>query len=107
VLAGPVLLETYAVLTRLPPPHRLSPAAAMGLVRANLGGLRTVTIDGRGHWALVDDLARRSVAGGRTYDAVVVACAVAAGADRVLTLNRRHFEALVPDGVTVECPLDP
>jgi predicted nucleic acid-binding protein len=106
VVAAHVLFETYSVLTRLPPPHRLSASATASLLRANLADVRVVTLDGKQSWDLVDDLGRRGVAGGRSYDALIVACAVRAGADRVLTLNRRDFEALVPDGVVVDCPLD-
>lgn len=29
LVAGPALVESYAVLTRLPPPHRLSPVDAL------------------------------------------------------------------------------
>lgn len=35
ILAAPTLFESYAVLTRLPPPHRLSPADAWALVRTS------------------------------------------------------------------------
>ena len=105
VLAAPVLLETYAVLTRLPPPHRLSPDSARRLVRGNLSGKRTVALDGRGYWRLVDGAAAGGVAGGRTYDALIVACAVRAGVDRLLTLDRGDFESLVPRGIIVDCPI--
>jgi len=106
VLAAPVLLEAYAVLTRLPPPHRLSPESAWRLIRGNLAGARTVALDGRGHWRLVEEVAADGVAGGRSYDALIVACAVRAGVERLLTLNRRHFEGLVPAGITVDCPVN-
>lgn len=106
VLAAPVLVETYAVLTRLPPPHRLSASATASLLRENLAALRAVALDGEQSWNLIEDLARGGVAGGRSYDALIVACAIRAGATRVLTLNRRDFEALVPDGIVVDCPLD-
>ena len=106
VVAGPVLAEAYAVLTRLPSPHRLSPASARSLLSANLEGARTVTLEGAGYWSCLTAAAERQVAGGRTYDAVVVvACALRAHADRILTLNRRDFEPLVPPNLTVECPL--
>ena len=78
----------------------------MALLRANLTGLRTVAVDGKGTWALVDDLAARGVAGGRSYDALVVACAVRAGVARLLTLDRKHFDTLVPDGMEIDSPLD-
>lgn len=101
-----MIVETYAVLTRLPPPHRLAPATAVRLMHENLAKLRVVTLDGVETWRLVDDLARSGVAGGRSCDAIVVACAARAKVDRVLTLNRRHFEALVPAGIAIECPID-
>ena len=105
VVAGPVLTEAYAVLTRMPPPHRLSPADTRAVLRENLAGLRMVSLDGRGYWQLVDDSASRQIAGGRAYDAVVVACALRARAKRILTLNRRDFEALVPPELVIDCPL--
>ncbi len=106
VLAAPVLVETYAVLTRLPPPHRLSATATASLLRDNLAALRIVALDGEQSWNLIEDLARSGVAGGRSYDALIVACAIRAGVTRVLTLNRRDFEPLVPNGIVVDCPLD-
>lgn len=105
MVAGPVLAETYAVLTPLPSPHRLSPASARSLLSANLEGVRAVVLDGPGYWRCLTDAVEHRVSGGRTYDAIVVACAVRARADRILTLNRRDFEALVPPSLTVECPL--
>ncbi len=105
VVAGPVLAEAYAVLTRLPSPHRLSPASARSLLSANLEGVRTVALDGPGYWSCLTNAVEHHVAGGRTYDAIVVACALRARADRILTLNRRDFEALVPRSLIVECPL--
>lgn len=35
-VAAPALVEAYAVLTRLPPPYRLSPADALALVERRL-----------------------------------------------------------------------
>jgi predicted nucleic acid-binding protein len=96
VVAGSVLAEAYAVLTRLPSPHWLSPASARSLLSANLEGARTVTLEGAGYGSCLTAAAEQQIAGGRTYDAVVVACALRAHAGRILTLNRRDFEPLVP-----------
>jgi predicted nucleic acid-binding protein len=104
VLAAPVLLETYAVLTRLPPPHRLSPDSARRLIEGNLARTRIVALDGPRYWLLVRRAADDGIAGGRTYDALVVACAVRARVDRLLTLNRRDFEPIVPDTIRLEVP---
>ena len=35
IVAAPALIEAYAVLTRLPPPHRLSPPTALTLLEYN------------------------------------------------------------------------
>jgi hypothetical protein len=36
------MVETYAVLTRIPPPHRLSPQTALTLLESNFLKLATV-----------------------------------------------------------------
>jgi len=36
VVAAPTLMETYAVLTRLPAPHRLAPADCRALIEATI-----------------------------------------------------------------------
>src|SRR6266508_3274050 len=41
-IAAHALVETYAVLTRLPAPHRLAPADAWALVKANFVDSATV-----------------------------------------------------------------
>jgi hypothetical protein len=42
IVAAPALVEAYAVLTRLPPPHRLSPQTALTLLENNFLKLATV-----------------------------------------------------------------
>ena len=102
---APALVEAYAVLTRLPSPHRLSAPDAWALIEANFVAQATVQALGSD---LVVDLLRRAaaqaVAGGRTYDAVIGECARDAGAKVLLTFNRRHFDP-APAGVNVIEPL--
>lgn len=89
------LLETYAVLTRLPAPHRLAPADAWALVKGNFVDRATVTtLDARAHVALLARLADARIGGGRTYDAAIAAAAQDGGADVLLTFNVRHFDPL-------------
>ena len=103
---APALVEAYAVLTRLPPPHRLAAADAWTLVEANFVAQATVTaLDAA---AYVDVLRRASIddlAGGRTYDAVIGECARKGGAGVLLTFNRRHFIP-PPVGVEIVEPID-
>jgi toxin FitB len=94
VLPAPVLVEAYAVMTRLPSPHRLSPADAAALLRETFAGAIPVALDGSKVWQLIDDLESGQVAGGRSYDGHILACARKAGATRLLTFSDRDFLAL-------------
>jgi len=42
IVAAPARVKAYAVLTRLPPPHRISPEAALTLLNNNFVKLVTV-----------------------------------------------------------------
>jgi predicted nucleic acid-binding protein len=97
VLAAPALIETYAVLTRLPPPYRLRPDDALEAMEGSWGGVGVVAVPAAGTWDLLRTLPIRGVAGGATYDAVIVACARKARVDVILTWNLRHFERLTDD----------
>ncbi len=96
ILPAPVLFEAYAVLTRLPAPWRLRAEVAERLLRDTFEGRATVASlpNEEGAWSVVRDLARRGLTGGIAHDAHVVACARAAGAQALATLNRRDFTRL-------------
>jgi predicted nucleic acid-binding protein len=47
---------------------------------------------------VIEDLAKRELSGGVTYDALIAHCAQKSGADRLLTLNRNDFERIWPEG---------
>lgn len=94
VVPAPVLVEAYAVMTRLPSPHRLGPVDAAALLRDTFVGIETVALDGGEVWKLIEDLEVGLVAGGRTYDGQILACARKAGARTLRTLNERDFLAL-------------
>lgn len=99
------LLESYAVLTRLPPPHRLSPRDALQLLEASLQSqTRLISTDGQTLWDHLSTLAETGVAGGATYDAHILQCAHHVGADRILTLNTRDFTRLKPMGLELVTP---
>lgn len=103
-VSAPALMETYAVLTRLPAPYRLSAAEAWALVEANFVEGRTIfALDSAAYVAHLRQLAMQGVGGGRTYDAVIAACARQSKATTLLTFNRRHFDP-PPEGVTVVEP---
>lgn len=104
LVAGPALIESYSVLTRLPPPHRLSPADALVLLDANFMRGKIVALDGRSYVALLRRAADDGIAGGQTYDAVIAACVLKARAHALLTFNADHFRYLAERGMNVVVP---
>lgn len=92
IVAAPALIETYAVLTRLPPPHRLSPSDAAALIEANfLTGSRMIALDVKTYRDLLKDAPQKGIAGGRMYDWVIAACAIKGEASVLLTFNAKDF----------------
>lgn len=103
-IAAHALIETYAVLTRLPGPHRLSPADAWTVIEANFVNAATLaTLPAREHAALLRTLAEAGVGGGRSYDSLIARTASRANATTLLTLNPRHFSP-PPAGMEVVTP---
>ena len=86
-LPAHVLVESYAVLTRLPPPHRTSPATAR-LYLANRFAEPLLALPPVEHRRLIETAAKRGVAGGSIYDALIAWTAKQAGAT-LLTRDRR------------------
>jgi predicted nucleic acid-binding protein len=98
VVAAAALVEAYAVLTRLPSPHRLSPQTALTLLESNFLKLGTiVALNAKSYETLLLNAPRNNVAGGRTYDAVIGECAKQGRASTVLTFNAGDFTALGKD----------
>ena len=87
VLPAHVALETYSVVTRLPPPHRARPDAAQRYLRDSFDA-QWLTLPGAEVAALVQELAARGISGGSTYDGLIAATARAAGA-RLCTRDLR------------------
>lgn len=103
VMAAPALIETYAVLTRLPPPFRLRPADALAVMEGSWSHVEVVALAATEIWPLLGGLPDPGIAGGSTYDAVIAACARKAGVDVILTWNVDHFER-VSEGLEVRPP---
>jgi predicted nucleic acid-binding protein len=105
IVAAPALVEAFAVLTRLPPPHRLSSSDALAVLDANFVRRATVVALRAPHYVkMLHEVAEQGVAGGRTYDAVIAECARIAHVDVILTWNVRDFEAVADDSVEVVAP---
>lgn len=99
------LTECYAVLTRLPAAHRLSPQDAADLLESalrepsRLSGLRASL-----GWSFLSTLAREQVRGGATYDRRILEEARAASATRLLTLNGGDFRRFASEGIEIVVP---
>ena len=103
--AAHALAEAYAVLTRMPAPHRLAPADALALIEGNfIDGARVVALDAEGYRSLLRRAANDGLSGGRTYDAIIAECAVRARAAVLLTFNTPHFQGLEPAHLRVVVP---
>jgi predicted nucleic acid-binding protein len=80
-------LETYSVLTRLPPPHRCAGVVVRDFIRARFRQ-PFLRLDVAKYREFVMQLPEHDVSGGAAYDALVAATAAACGADLV-TCDRR------------------
>ena len=103
VLAAHSLAEIYAVLTRLPPPHRLRSGDALTLIEGNWSDTPTVHLTARETWNALRTAQRRNVRGGQMYDALIATAALKAGASAILTWNSRNFAPFAGD-VRIESP---
>jgi predicted nucleic acid-binding protein len=94
------------VLTRLPPPHRLSPADSGTLLETNFmnQGVEMIALEADTYRRLLQAAPERGVAGGSIYDAVIVACGLAASVDVVLTFNERQFRPLAFQRIEIVVP---
>jgi predicted nucleic acid-binding protein len=105
LVAGPALVESYAALTRLPPPHRLSAREAQRLIEASfVDNGRVVALNGRAYLDLLVSMAGESISGGRAYDAVIAECALRERAVTLLTFNADDFAPFAPRGLHVVVP---
>jgi predicted nucleic acid-binding protein len=99
-LPAHVYLESFSVLTRLPPPHR-APAAVVADFLAARFPEAALLLPGREHQQLLRDAVRHGVAGGAVYDALIAATARRAGA-LLLTRDRRAVAVYERFGVRYE-----
>lgn len=97
-LTAHVVLECYSVLTRLPAPHRIPPAAAAEAISALTHPVATLPADA--HKDLVVRLSRDGIRGGAIYDALVAATSLHHDLT-LLTRDRRARPAY--DAVGVRC----
>jgi predicted nucleic acid-binding protein len=99
-LVAHAALETYSVLTRLPPPHRAQP----GIVHEFLAGRfrdPLLTLSETGYQELLATVAAGQILGGPTYDALIAFTAAEHGA-RLQSLDARAAGTYRAVGAEVE-----
>ena len=103
VISAHSLAETYAVLTRLPAPHRLRATDAIDLIERNWADTPTVQLTGAEMWSALREAQRRAMIGGQTYDVLIALAALKAEASTIITWNVRHYRAFATS-IAVQAP---
>ena len=86
------LLETHAILTRLPRVPRISSLQASTLIADNIvKHFSIVALTGKEYSELTLKLGQNNITGGRAYDVLHLTCAEKCRADRIYTFNVRDF----------------
>jgi predicted nucleic acid-binding protein len=91
------LAEVYATLTRLPGEARAHPQAAMHIVERMRRRATVISLDPDEYLLAIESISGRGMTGAVVYDALLLACARKAKADRIYTWNLRHLHAIAPD----------
>lgn len=99
-LPAAVFIETYSVLTRLPPPHRTSPRTAAAYLEARFTE-PLLGLPPSDYRRIVGGAVDEFIAGGAVYDAVVAWSAKRAGAT-LLTRDQRAVRVYEAVGVQFE-----
>jgi predicted nucleic acid-binding protein len=105
VICTHVVLECFAVLTRLPAPYRIPPRQAEQLLTANFSATAILCGVLEGDlWAALDRAGERQAGGGRIYDTVIAEATARAGASLLWTWNVKDFLAVAPPGLEIRAP---
>jgi predicted nucleic acid-binding protein len=91
VVPGQVLLETYAVLTRLPSPHRVPSGIAMTFLEMMFPQRQIILPSPKTVATLPRHCHEAGLGGGATYDALVGATCLEHDAE-LITLDRRSLK---------------
>jgi predicted nucleic acid-binding protein len=105
VIPAPALLESYAILTRLPAQHRLTHADAFHLLRSSFSAARVTAARTRDAWSALRRWSVAGIGGSDAFDASVVEIARDAGAKTLLTFRRVELERLAISGIEIVEPV--
>ncbi len=89
--------EVYSVLTRFPGPELLTPREALSVIDLIHARFRVFALSSAEHFDVVRQVAKNNLAGAVVHDAVILECAVKAGAKVFYTLNPKDFRRVRPE----------
>jgi predicted nucleic acid-binding protein len=90
------LVEVYSTLTRMPGKHRISSEQGMLFIGSIQEKLSIVGLAPDEYPEMLQTYADLGVVGGTMYDALLAACALKAGAEKLFTWNVRHYAQFGP-----------
>jgi len=97
IISAHSLLECYSILTTLPLSPRIYPSLAVNLVKKNIiANFKIIRCDDSDYIELLDGLASKNIAGGASYDGLILYAARKVKVDKILTLNVNDFIRIVP-----------
>ena len=105
VLPSTVIVDAYAILTRLPAQHRLAHADAFHLLRSSFGTARVAGPRTRDAWSMLRRFSVAPIGGSDVYDAQLVEIAKDAGAKTLLSFRRAELERLAVPGIEIVEPV--
>ncbi len=91
------LAEVYATLTGMSPPNRFQPQEAILVLEQVKARMECVTLTAEEVYQTTRRTANLKLPGGIIYDALLMACARKAAADRIYTWNEKLFRLVAPD----------
>jgi predicted nucleic acid-binding protein len=91
------LLELYSILTALPLSPKVYPSLAVNLIKENvISCFEIIKYNTSDYIQLLTELASGDVAGGTSYDGLILYAAKKVEIDKILTLNVNDFIRVVP-----------
>ena len=100
------LLECFSVITRFPPPLRVTTRVAEQVLRTNLEEhIEVADVTPADAWAAIEQVRLSGGSGGSVYDAAIAQSVAHAGASVLFTWNVNDFLRVAPPRLEVRTPV--
>lgn len=102
VISAHTLLELYSILTTLPLSPKIYPSLAAKLIKENIvTDFEIIKYSSHDYIKLLDELSKGNIAGGASYDGLILYAARKIKVDIILTLNANDFLRVAPQFVRI------